>query len=138
MKNLILIAVILLTQNSFSATLTLRFKNMEEVKGTVRWAAYIPGSKFASPGQAKYNGTAEVTNSEITVKAEGIPFGTYAIACYQDLDNDDHHSRIFPTEPFGFSNGARASWFGPPKFDAAKFEFTSESQTFDIEMRETP
>jgi uncharacterized protein (DUF2141 family) len=134
LKNLFLIATILFAQNAFSATMTLRFTGIQKIQGTLRWAAFVPGSKWATEGHSSFSGKVAVTGSEMIVKMDAVPYGSYGITAYQDVNNDGGHNR-FPMEPFGFSNGARASVFGAPKFEKARIEFTSESQVFDIVLR---
>ena len=56
-----------------------------------------------------------------------LPYGTYALAIFQDLNGNgkmDTNILGVPTEPYGFSAGAAAR-FGPPAFDAAAFDVAS-------------
>jgi uncharacterized protein (DUF2141 family) len=50
-----------------------------------------------------------------------VPYGTYAIRAFHDQDNDGELTKNpfgLPTEPFAFSNGAKAH-YGPPTFEKA-------------------
>lgn len=55
---------------------------------------------------------------------QGLAPGRYAIKAFHDLDGDGKMAANpfgMPTEPFGFSNGARAA-MGPPAWSDAGFE----------------
>jgi len=69
-------------------------------------------------------------------QSEPLPYGRYAIAVYQDLNFNDVLDKSFigrPTEPYGFSNDAR-SMFGPPRFEAALFEFLAKNDSIMISL----
>jgi uncharacterized protein (DUF2141 family) len=54
-----------------------------------------------------------------------LPEGTYAVAVYQDLNqNAQLDSNVFgiPTEPYGFSNNVRPK-LRAPSFDETRFAF---------------
>lgn len=68
---------------------------------------------------------------------QGLTPGRYAIAAYQDLDNDGQLGKGsfgLPREPFGFSNDARGR-FGPPTFEAAAFTVGASGTTQRITLR---
>jgi uncharacterized protein (DUF2141 family) len=65
-----------------------------------------------------------------------VPFGTYALAVYQDVNNNkklDVNLFGYPTEPFGFSNNIRPK-FKAPSFEACKFEYNSNKNTIRIKL----
>lgn len=137
MKKLFVLAALLFAQSAFSETITLRFKSMTQAKGMIRWAMYAPGQDWPGENSASFGGSNEVTSLDVIVKVPNVPFGTYAIASYQDVNNNGKMDKRLgiPTEPFGFSNGARPTIMGAPSFDKAKFEFTSESQVVEIDIK---
>jgi len=59
-----------------------------------------------------------------TLQICDVPAGTYAVAVYQDVNNngelDSNFIRI-PKEPYGFSNNVEK--LTPPSFEEASFEF---------------
>lgn len=58
---------------------------------------------------------------------EGLPPGRYAVMAYHDRNGDGRLNTLpvgLPTEPYGFSNDARAM-FGPPTWRSAQFEAAS-------------
>ena len=66
-----------------------------------------------------------------------LPKGSYGIGVFHDLDGDgllDKNLFGLPTEPYGFSNGARGL-LGPPAFGAIRFELGDEPLTVRIEVR---
>ena len=68
---------------------------------------------------------------------EDLPPGSYAVKVYHDLNGNRELDRKrfgIPSEPFGFSNDARAP-FGPPTFEDASFELDDEPRTLEIELR---
>jgi uncharacterized protein (DUF2141 family) len=63
-----------------------------------------------------------------------VPAGTYAIKVFHDTNGNGILDTNFfgvPTEPYGFSNGARPT-FGPASFDEAKFTVRESAQTVRI------
>jgi len=68
---------------------------------------------------------------------QGLAPGRYAIAAFQDIDNDGQLGKGsfgIPREPFGFSNDARGR-FGPPSFEAAAFTLGASGSTQRIVLR---
>lgn len=66
----------------------------------------------------------------------GIPLGSYAVAVFQDLDDDgvlDRNSLGVPTEPYGFSNNA-GSMLGPPAFEEAEFTLAGPGVALEIRL----
>ncbi|OQW50740.1 MAG: hypothetical protein A4S09_11335 [Proteobacteria bacterium SG_bin7] len=137
MKKIFMVIVLIFAQNSFAETMTLRFKSMTQAKGVIRWAMYAPGEEWPGENSASYGGVVEVSSLDIVTKVPNVKFGTYAIASYQDVNNNGKMDKRlgFPLEPFGFSNGARPTIMGAPSYDKAKFEFTNESQVVDIDIK---
>jgi uncharacterized protein (DUF2141 family) len=64
-----------------------------------------------------------IEGGKCKIELDGIPAGTYAVACYHDENNNGRLDSNFfgkPTEGTGASNDAKGS-LGPPKFKDAKF-----------------
>jgi len=60
--------------------------------------------------------------------------GEYGVGLFHDLDDDGELDSNFvgmPTEPYGFSNNARAP-FGPPAYDKITFTFDGQDMTLTI------
>lgn len=70
------------------------------------------------------------------VRFEGLPFGSYAVGVYQDMNDNrrlDKNLMGIPSEPVAVSNNPRIR-FGPPKFSAARFDFTSTDTSILIRL----
>ena len=137
MKKIFVVITLLFAQNSFSETMRLHFKSMTQSKGTIHWAMYAPGTEWPGENSATFGGNVPVTSLDLVVEVPNVPFGTYAIASYQDINNNGKMDKRlgFPLEPFGFSNGARPTVLGAPDFDKAKFNFSSDAQVVDVEIK---
>jgi len=73
----------------------------------------------------------------IYMKFENIPFGTYAISIYHDLNENGELDSNFigiPKEPIGFSNNYFPK-FGPPKFKHAAFELDQNELKMAINLK---
>lgn len=63
-----------------------------------------------------------IRQSTITCTLPPLPYGTYAIAVFHDLNGNgqlDKNSLGVPTEPYGFSNDVRSKWRAPSFSEAA-------------------
>ncbi|NDC42863.1 MAG: DUF2141 domain-containing protein [Chitinophagia bacterium] len=79
-------------------------------KGTVYIAVYDAARNFGDPHKAIRKLVANPANGAITLTAHDLPAGDYAVAAYQDLNNNrkiDKNLIGIPTEPFAFSNNIR-------------------------------
>ncbi|MFM9950295.1 MAG: DUF2141 domain-containing protein [Saprospiraceae bacterium] len=77
------------------------------------------------------------TEKTLDVVSIDIPFGTYSISIYQDVNKNGELDRNFigiPKEPIGFGNNYKP--FGPPKFDSASIKFSTTSPVQKIKMFE--
>lgn len=77
-----------------------------------------------------------IEKGKADVSFEGIQTGTYAIMCYHDENGNnklDLNSKGRPMEKVGVSNNAKG-FFGPPKFQAAKFLVKDEDIIQIIEL----
>lgn len=73
----------------------------------------------------------------VSVTFPAIPYGTYAIKAFQDLDDDGKMKTGFmgaPEEPWGFSNDA-TGFMGPADFSDSKFELTAPELELTIHLK---
>ncbi|MPQ47152.1 DUF2141 domain-containing protein [Marinifilum sp. N1E240] len=80
--------------------------------------------------------TVIIVKGKASVNFESIKAGTYAIMCFHDenINNElDLNSKGRPMEKVGVSNNAKG-FFGPPKFQAAKFRIQDEDIIQNIEL----
>ena len=110
-------------------TIHLEVQNIKPSKGSIKVAIFGTEETFLVDDKAIQGHSVATTNSDkLIITLKDLPFGTYAIAIYQDLnDNDNLDTNLFgvPKEPYGFSNNARSKW-GPPKYEIAKFELNQK------------
>ena len=126
-----------LSQSDHSQDLQLIISNIKTAEGNMMIAVYDDSQKFM--GEDMVVGLSErVTQTgELKVVIKDLPFGIYAISIYHDENSNENLDANFfriPKEPYGFSNNARGS-FGPPKFEAAKFEFNSNVKSHHIKLK---
>jgi uncharacterized protein (DUF2141 family) len=72
-----------------------------------------------------------------TLRFAKLPPGSYAIAVYQDKNDDGvlNRARVgYPLERYGFSNNARRT-LGPPSFDAAAFSVDNQEVVQEITVK---
>ncbi|MDQ2177912.1 DUF2141 domain-containing protein [Marinifilum sp. D714] len=77
-----------------------------------------------------------IENRKANVSFERIKAGTYAIICFHDENGNnklDRNSKGRPMERVGVSNNVRG-FFGPPKFQTAKFKVQNEDVVKKIEL----
>jgi len=119
--NMILVGLILSVQ-SYAAELSIEVTDIEKLKGNIHIGLFIESGDFpksAGQWQGKIISADQVT---ITATFTDIPAGDYAIAVFQDLNNNQALDTNFfgiPKEPYGFSGGNRT--MGAPDFSEAKF-----------------
>ena len=116
-----LLTLPLMAQEKIS--LELHFSGLEPQKGSV---------VFIGVYDKKQGFLGEVVSHSFEIPVNGesnfthpihLPKGEYALALFQDLNQDKKLNTNFigyPTEPFAFSNSASAK-FGPPKWKDAVF-----------------
>ena len=108
------------------ATLTGQLTNLRGGRGTCRLALFSSAEGWPSQGgQAVRTLRVPARATSCAFAFDQLPPGTYALAVYQDENEDnrlDTNFVGFPTERFGFSNNARRMMFFPPSFQAACFE----------------
>lgn len=88
------------------------------------------------PGKAIKSSRIKISNNKCQVIFDDVPFGTYAISGYHDENNDQKMNSTFygkPTEGACASNNAKGH-MGPPSFEDAKFNFSSDNYKISIKM----
>lgn len=120
--------------NDENGSLVVSLSNIKKT-GKIHVALYkkcddFPDSKFIVRSL-----TNECTGS-CSFQFESVPYGEYAIAIYQDENNNgklDTGMFGIPSEPFAFSNNFRPK-FGGPSFEKCRFEFSKDKQDLQIQM----
>lgn len=105
--------------------LEVEVRNIKAGKGVLQVCIFDKAENFFhSPLQCKKL-TLEGHRTIQKVYFVNLSPGRYAVVVYQDLNNNgrlDRNRFGIPSEPYGFSNNP-STFFGPPGFDRASFEF---------------
>jgi len=114
-------------------TITLHVRGLRNSDGKVLAGLYNKSDGFpvTRDGWIQGQATHDIVSGRATVKFQGLPTGTYAIAVFHDEnDNDDLDVSWIgiPKEGTGASNDAHGR-LGPPKWKDAKFEVTENTRT---------
>ncbi|WP_139792375.1 DUF2141 domain-containing protein [Henriciella litoralis] len=117
-----------------AGTLNITFDNIAEQTGEIRLGVYDAAGY--DNGDSLTGADVTVDGATVTVSIDGLAPGEYGLKIYHDVDgNGEMRTNPFgmPTEPYAFSNNAKGR-FGPPSWDAAKFEVTEDGadQTISI------
>ena len=133
MLALLLISPISRAQQTGNIHLTIQ--NIENEKGTLRVGLFTESDKFLD--KASWSKDIAANGREkIELDFENIPFGTYAISIFHDLDDNGKLDTNFigiPKEPVGFSNDYQPK-MGPPKFKGAKFDLAQTKLILNVNM----
>lgn len=100
-------------------------------KGTLLIGIYKEKEAFAKINKAYRQLTYKVqSESSVSFSLSGLENGTYAVALFQDLNNNGKLDKNFfgiPTEPYAFSNNVKPK-FSAPAYDDCKFSFPHQSK----------
>jgi len=124
-----LFALILMSEAAQAATLTVTVSNCENDQGCVSVALYnIDTMQSFGSGSGYYQGKqANIANGTAQVVFSDIPFGTYAVAAFHDLDCSGNIKKNFwgiPQEMYGFSN----NYGKRPDFAKASFLVSGDTK----------
>ena len=130
-----LMGIVVHGQGPNTGTIKVRVEGVLPGQGQVRIALERSAEDFdkGSIDSPKYlSRVVKAEGETVTASFSDIPYGTYAIKTFQDLDGDGKLKSGFmgaPDEPWGFSNDA-TGFMGPAEFGDAKFELKES----EIEM----
>ena len=109
-----------------SAPLQLDMLNISEQRGVLRIAVFDNNNDWLAATriskELKVNGE-NCSQGRCKWISEKLPLGEYAIAVYQDINNNGELDTNFiglPKEPYGFSND-QAVLISPPSWNKSKF-----------------
>ena len=104
-------------------------------KGQVFCALYASGEGFPKdPQKAIHRDTSSISDKKASCEFSLIEPGTYAVSVFHDENSNGKLDTNFlgiPREGVGASNDARGR-MGPPKFDAAHFQFSGSRLNLKI------
>ena len=130
------LALALLASSSVSAQalLHIHIDGLASSSGSVRIAVFDSEETYL--GDARYAVIQPIVN-RASSWAVSLPPGDYAVVVHHDVDGDGEVARgLFnlPTEPVGFSNGARVR-FGPPSWRRARVGLPAEGARITVRVR---
>jgi len=109
--------------------LTIVVNGIENIEGNIMTALFNSAETFCTP-KALNGKMTQITGKTIEVIFENIADGEYAIAMFQDENNNytlDLGENHIPTERWGFSNNA-IPIAGPPAFETCKFNVSEDTK----------
>ncbi|MDZ4845846.1 MAG: DUF2141 domain-containing protein [Chitinophagales bacterium] len=116
--------------------LTLIFTNLAPSKSRVNVVFYQTKHKFLSKTDRLKGYKFNSNGSTLTTQVKDLSYGEFAIAFYQDVNNDGKCDRNFmgiPQEPYGFSNNFKPK-LKPPGFGDCKFTYSEKENTLNLSM----
>ncbi len=135
--------IILFTQLTFAAnegTLIVHVEGLKSDSGVVRIAMYNSPQAYQNTAQAKELAfiaeALPIKGGQTVWKVEKVPYGTYGIKLFHDVDLSGKLKKSFvgkPTEGIGFSNNPRFQ-NRAPTFDEVKFVIDKPVTTMAIHM----
>lgn len=128
------LSLFLSASNKYS--LTVEVKNVPNNKGAVYVGLFRPQDEWPTYGKQFKGKVVSAVKGKTMVTFSGLPAGKYAIAVYHDENKNsklDKNLVGMPTEIYGFSNNARAT-FSAPEFSNAQINL-SKSMTHSILLK---
>ena len=107
------------TDNYISVTIS----GIQENKGQIRLGIFKNEASFPKQGEQYKGYLIDVKDKKASLKIYNIPKGTYAIGVMHDANKNEKLDKNwvgYPTELYGFSNDARAT-FSAPSYESASF-----------------
>ncbi|MEY3053163.1 MAG: hypothetical protein RLY31_2948 [Bacteroidota bacterium] len=119
-----------------AGTLSLRISGISPAKGILRIALFRSPDDFMQTDLADRHSILVSKYPEMTAVIPDLPFGTYALAVFQDENENgvlDKNLLGIPSEPYAFS-GQPASKWRIPSFDQCRFTHPPPNQTIQIRL----
>ena len=113
--------------------LTVTVTNIQNAKGKVSFGLFRKQDSFPIQGKQFKGVFIETTKSKTTYTFQNLEKDGYAVAVYHDANNNgvlDKNLVGAPTEAYGFSRNARAT-FSAPSFEDAKIDL-KENKSIEI------
>ncbi len=124
---LITINATLFAQHHF----TVEVSDLVPDKGAVYLGLYNKKGGFLKEKTAIANVKVKAVGSKVSYTFKNLPVGEYAVAVYQDVNNNgkcDRNLIGYPTEGFGFSKNYRPK-LSAPAFDEVKIAVKQSTKT---------
>ncbi|MCP9756828.1 DUF2141 domain-containing protein [Lacihabitans sp. CCS-44] len=135
--SILFLFVALRTWGEDTPKVSVKITNIKQVKGSIRVAFYKKGCDFPNEGSITFAKEVKITQiGEMTIHFSEVPFGEYAIAVFQDKNQNqkiDKNLVGYPLEPFGFSRNFKPKFSGPD-FSDCNVVISPTTNTFTIKM----
>ncbi len=115
----------------------LNVTNIEEEVGMIWIGIYDSEDNFLVKEQAIVKGYTVEHSGRIHISLPDLPFGTYAIAIFHDLNNNgylDQNLLGIPSEPFAFSRRPKSK-FRMPRFEEVAVTFSPDQQEITLPLK---
>ena len=116
------------SNNGKTGSINLKILGLSNDEGSVAIGLYKEADRFPDYEKSFKNDYVKSSAGGVEYSFENIPEGEYAIAVYQDENENKELDKNFfgmPKEKYGFSNN-KFGISGPPKFDEVKFRVTAD------------
>lgn len=113
----------------YGADLIVEVSGIRDAEGSIEIGVFDSPAGFPFKGSEPIGVSVRADLPVVAHRFRGLEPGRYAVAVFHDRDGDGRLDKTLvgrPKEPYGFSNGARASAFAPPAFESAAFELLGE------------
>jgi len=134
MKTLFLLFIMAVSQQitaQETATVTVIIENIANDEGEILLGMSTQ-EKFMK-AQPNYSAKAKIENGKAIITFNEVPYGWYAISCFQDKNGNkkmDFENNGMPKEDYGVSNNPML--MGPPTWEDAKFEVNATTKEIVI------
>ncbi len=132
-----LLAVIFQGETKAPTVVTIHISNVKSATAPLRIGIYNNASKFPDEdGPFTTRVVVPGKTGEFTVTISGLNAGDYALAVYQDIDNNGKLSKNifgYPKEPFCFSNNIKPV-FSAPSFNKCKVSLAAPASDVYVKL----
>jgi len=121
------------TQQTFD--LTVIVNGLENNDGVLQFGLYNDADKFPIVGETLKMVRVKTSANSRKYTFRDLPKGDYAVAIYQDENNNDNCDKNFfgiPVEPYAFSNDIRPK-LSVPSFEDCSFQL-NQTKTVTIQL----
>ena len=131
-----IIAIFVSMAYAQTGTLNVEISGINDIKGLMSIGVYSNEEGFPDKGKEYKGADVEVTGQTIVYTFKDVPFGTYSIAIFHDINSNTQFDKKFfgiPTEGYAFSNNLFGAFGSPPGFKDASFQVSGD-KTIKIKM----
>lgn len=134
---LLFISVGLFARTDSLSTLRIIIDGAKTDSGLIMVAMSESEESYQTRGEAYKAAALEVSKGQAEWVIESLPYGTYAIKVFHDINgNGQLDTKMFgiPSEPYGFSNNPKGN-MGPASWKDARFEIKYPEEEIIIKLQ---